>query len=535
MDKKVVFIFLFLFSLTFISASFGYDTAEVIDSEVTINTYTGNLTNLSELQDVDVAGVNDDDVLTYNSATGNWEDQVPALGSEVDPKWTNNFTLYNSSWSSTYNVTYHGYNSTGLIINWSGNYLTLAQLLGFSYYNSTDFDIDDYLLTANWNATNTSYYLASNPFGFYNSTIFDYNDYYLKSNPFGFFNSTNPQTETDPFWTDNFTLYNSTWSAGASETDPLWTDNFTKYNTTWSSITNTSYALVSEPLWTDNFTKYNTTWSIDYNSTGLIIDWNRTSLIINWSGDYLTAEVDPKWTDNFTKYNTTWSSITNTSYMQFSDWNATNTSYYLATNPFGFYNITDFDINDYLDLATILGFAYYNSTDFDISDYLNLTTLLGFGYYNSTDFDISDYSTTATILGWSYYNSTDFDIDDYLLTANWNATNTSYYLATNPFTFWNSTFATFNKTYADTLYYGLSNLYGYYNSTDFSIADYRTLSNYTFEGNVDLQDNNLIDVNDIGTATDEIDDVYIGTNQKIYFGDGQESSIYFNGTHMIFD
>jgi hypothetical protein len=38
---------------------------------------------------------------------------------EIDPLWTGNFTLYNSSWSSTYNATYSGYNSTGLIKDWN--------------------------------------------------------------------------------------------------------------------------------------------------------------------------------------------------------------------------------------------------------------------------------------------------------------------------------------------------------------------------------------------------------------------------------
>ena len=37
-------------------------------------------------------------------------------------------------------------------------------------------------------------------------------------------------------------------------------------------------------------------------------------------------------------------------------------------------------------------------------------------------------------------------------------------------------------------------------------------------------------MDDIGSASDEMDDIYIGNNQKIYWGDNQEFSIYFNGT-----
>ena len=313
MDKKVVFIFLFLFSLTFISASFGYDTAEVIDSEVTVNTYTGNITNLSELQDVDVAGVVDNDVLTYNSATGNWEDQVPALGSETDPKWTGNQSLYYliTNPFSFYNSTDFDFNDYLLQSNTTlaGNYSATTDFCitggacisgisaasgiswatatngtlylstnPFSFYNSTDFDIADYLLSADWNATNTSYYLATNPFTFWNSTFATFNKTYAD------------------------TLYLTSYT----ETDPLWTTNFTAYNSSWTST-------------------YNATYNA-YNSTGLIRDWNGTGLIINWSGNYVT-------------------------------------------------------------LAQLLGFSYYNSTDFDIADYVlysGATQNVDLGIYNIT-------------------------------------------------------------------------------------------------------------------------------------------------------
>lgn len=38
---------------------------------------------------------------------------------------------------------------------------------------------------------------------------------------------------------------------------------------------------------------------------------------------------------------------------------------------------------------------------------------------------------------------------------------------------------------------------------------------------------------DIGSTSDEIENVYMGNNSRIYLGDGQESSIYFNGTALI--
>ncbi len=37
----------------------------------------------------------------------------------------------------------------------------------------------------------------------------------------------------------------------------------------------------------------------------------------------------------------------------------------------------------------------------------------------------------------------------------------------------------------------------------------------------------------IGSTTDEIENIYVGLNTRIYFGDGQETSIYYNGTALI--
>ena len=56
-----------------------------------------------------------------------------------------------------------------------------------------------------------------------------------------------------------------------------------------------------------------------------------------------------------------------------------------------------------------------------------------------------------------------------------------------------------------------------------------------YDGNADLNDNDIVDVDDIGTTADEIDDIYVGTNQRIYFGDGQEFSIYYNGSNGIIE
>jgi hypothetical protein len=91
-------------------------------------------------------------------------------------------------------------------------------------------------------------------------------------------------------------------------------------------------------------------------------------------------------------------------YLLKSQWNATNTSYYLASNPFAFYNSTS----------------------------LTQTVVKALGFYNT-----SQVFNTTQILGFNYYNSTTLNNNNQLANGN---------------NYWNSTFATFNKTYADTLY-----------------------------------------------------------------------------------
>ncbi|KKM19152.1 hypothetical protein LCGC14_1658520, partial [marine sediment metagenome] len=102
----------------------------------------------------------------------------------------------------------------------------------FGFYNVTDFDINDY-------------YLKNNPFSFYNSTDFSISDYYLKNNPFGFFNSTNPQTETDPIFTawDNFTGIPHATPSNGDVTHFSWADEIYDwviglgYSTTTGTVT----------------------------------------------------------------------------------------------------------------------------------------------------------------------------------------------------------------------------------------------------------------------------------------------------------
>ena len=406
-----------------------------------------NATNISVTGNITVQG--------YYVGDGSFLSNIPP-GTETDPLWTPNFTAYNTTWGTT---------------------------------------------------TNSSYYLANNPFSYYNATT--------------------PQTELDPLWTGNESLHSTTstitgWgyynSTDFSIADYLTSTQvlgFSYYNATDFSIGD--YLTSAQVL---GFSYYNSTdFSIsDYLTSAVILGFSYYNVTDFDIADYYLknnpfsyynatnpqTELDPLWTTNYTTYNATWGTTTNS-------------SYYLASDPFSFYNATDFSISDYLTSTQVLGFSYYNSTDFSIADYLTSAQVLGFSYYNSTDFSIGDYLTSAVILGFSYYNVTDFDIAD-------------YYLKNNPFSYYN---ATNPQTELDPLWTSNESLYSttsvitgwdYYNSTTLDIS---TDATPELGGYLDTGGNN------IGSTSDEIENIYVATNSRIYFGDAQESSIYYNGTTLI--
>ena len=140
---------------------------------------------------------------------------------------------------------------------------------------------------------------------------------------------------------------------------------------------------------------------------GILIITCNFSSAISWSYpgnpiiniDLNLNETDPHWTGNFTLYNSSWSSTYNS-------------SYYLISNPYGYYNST---------------------TLVNVSQLVNNAN-----YWNNTHATFNK----------TYADTLYYDIDN------------------NVLGYWNSTHSLFNKTYADTLYYALNNPYGYYNSTN---------------------------------------------------------------------
>lgn len=229
-----------------------------------------------------------------------------------------NFTGYNkTSWDTAYGWGNHA--TQGYLKTVSG--LTSSNITG---YNNANWDTSftyvtnsTFYLASNpysfYNSTTIpAYYPQSNPYGFYNSTNFVISDYYLKSNPYSYYNSTtipayylqsNPYgyynattipayltAENDPklavLTANKWCTANSTGNGinctanppSGAETDPYWTANQSSY-VSWAAG-NLSYMNFSSPLPCSRFTG------------------NATNLCTITQG--VTSESDPSWSGNYT-------------------------------------------------------------------------------------------------------------------------------------------------------------------------------------------------------------------------------------------
>ena len=258
-------------------------------------------------------------------------------------------------------------------------------------------------------------------------------------------NSSWNETYADTLYADiSVTGDNSSWNEGHADT--LYADiSVTGDNSSFNqSLTDTLYRLQS---W-DNITGTPTATPSDGDTNHLstadqIYDWviglDYTSIativasIGNWSADE----------ENY--YNTT---------------QIDNFNYYNETNPQPDSNYTEDEIEAFIfddDNTASMNTTGNITADYFIGDGSQLENLpagtetdplwsSNFTAHNtswSTDTDTTYSHLSNFTNDQGYYNSTDFDYND-------------YYLKSNPFNFWNSTFALFNKTYADTLYAGSS-------------------------------------------------------------------------------
>ena len=139
---------------------------------VSIITYTGNLTNVSEMEDVNVPSPSDGETFTWNDTTGVWESQTATA---TDTSWRTNWTAYNDTWSAggtdtwVANYSYY-YNKTQIDDNNASvtntiqtdnssmnNYVNYQNASQTNYINSNNESVTNYV----YDQTITTYYNAT--------------------------------------------------------------------------------------------------------------------------------------------------------------------------------------------------------------------------------------------------------------------------------------------------------------------------------------------------------------------------------------
>jgi hypothetical protein len=187
------------------------------------------LQNLSQLSD---------DILWTSQFNTTGDSRWLTSFSETDPFWSANYSAFLTTQALTTNGTFY-------LASNPSSYTTIP-LVWTTLTNGT------LLLASQWNATNTSYYLATNPFGFYNSTTLQ----------------NLSQLSDDILWTSQFnTTGDSRWLTSFSETDPFWSANYSAFLTTQALTTNNTFYLNSNPLNFINGTYGNSTYLLKTGDT----------------------------------------------------------------------------------------------------------------------------------------------------------------------------------------------------------------------------------------------------------------------------
>jgi len=251
-------------------------------------------------------------------------------------------------------------------------------------YQNNTYNITNYL-------TNTSYYLAINPFGFYNETDFNISDYFT-----------------------------------SIETTSYIDANITTANTSMKDWVDAQSFLTSETTWLGNYSDYVTirtyaTNDTDYNSSGLIIDWNSSGLIKDW--------IETLWNGNYSTFLThiTWANAINGTLTKQADFD----SNYSANDA----NYRSFSGNYSTFLTHITWANAVNGTLMEQSDFDNNYSANDAAYRNTTN---TSYLTEESKWNGNYSNFSfvysyavnDTDYNSTGLIKNWWADIMNYTMAT---------------------------------------------------------------------------------------------------------
>ncbi|NMB66542.1 hypothetical protein GYA25_00560 [Candidatus Woesearchaeota archaeon] len=318
-----------------------------------------------------------------------------------EPLWTSNFTLYNNSWSSTYNATYDlwAYNQTTPAIN---------TILGFNYYNLSSFDINDYYLKSNpylyYNSTTLqNISQLNNNLGYYNTTTLTMSEIQNK----GFYNTTQVDTNITNANTSmknyvdalNITQANWVTSNFYNISNPYAYYNTTTltmgviqgkgfYNTTQVD-TNITNANTSMKNYVDTNFYNKTTSDLRLDNNTIIRTWNTswiTNNVGNWSQDKINYYNKTQVDTNITNANVSLKNYVDALNISQANWVTSN--FYSISNPYLYYNSTT--LQNISQLNNNLG--YYNTTTLTMSEIQNK------GFYNTTqvDYNLTNYYVPYT-------------------------------------------------------------------------------------------------------------------------------------------
>ena len=255
-------------------------------------------------------------------------------------------------------------------------------------------------------------------------------------------------------WNANFsnftTLYGNDVSnastRGYSLNASLWSLNYSDY------LAIRGYSL-NDSLWTLNYSTYLTkpTWAQVVNGTAISMTTGAYALNDSlWTLNYSAYLTKPTWSQVVNGTMLSYAQALNNTLMQQTNWNATNTSYYLQTNPFGFYNSSSLqNLSQLTDNLGNRGYTHLTNFTDNLGNrgYTHLTNftddLGNRGYTSLSNFTdnlgkrgythLSNFTNDGIFINWgSAVNGTLLSYaqalnNTLMQQANWNATNTSYF------------------------------------------------------------------------------------------------------------
>ena len=314
----------------------------------------GNLTNLSQLGDTNVAGVADTNVLEWDAATGMWVpgtaislatiigfDYYNATNPPAEAFWSANYTLYNTTWSNTTNLSYVPYTGATGPLDLAGWDLDAHDITAANDLDVVnDLDVTDDVdvggrlwVVENINTTMFNGYFnwtEDSPYLSFDTQTLSFSDAAMNGT-IGIYNTSmlayvgaTFAPITEPLWSANYSLYNTTWSAGISWANAVngtlmnntwWNTNYTANNDDWLNRTNLSYVpytgatgdidistwdIYGDDVFFDiiNFTHLRSNiigaldaagdpWTISGTSLSVVGDFNATNIrgVFNWTED----------------------------------------------------------------------------------------------------------------------------------------------------------------------------------------------------------------------------------------------------------